>query len=73
MKPDKESRQCYQDRCKTCLSKPQVVTVTRLKKGLKELDPGVLKPIPERYEAAYGEGSWNYYLDDYAKAREKME
>jgi hypothetical protein len=37
------------------------------------LDPGVLKPIPERYEAAYGEGSWNYYLDDYAKAREKME
>jgi len=50
---------------------PQVVTVTRLKNGLKELDPAVLKPMPERYEAAYGEGSWNYYLEEYAKAVER--
>ena len=40
---------------------------------LEELDPAVLKRILERYEVAYREGSWNYYLDDYAKAREKME
>jgi len=50
---------------------PQIVAVTRLKNGLKELDPSVLKPLPERYEAVYGEGSWNYYLDDYAKAIER--
>ena len=50
---------------------PQIVTVTRLKNGLKELDPSVLKPLPERYEATNGEGSWNYYLEDYAEAVER--
>ncbi len=50
---------------------PQIAAVTRLKNGLKELDPSFRKPLPERYEAVYGEGSWNYYLDDYAKAVER--
>jgi len=50
---------------------PQVIAVTRLKNGLKELDPSFRKPMPERYEAANGEGSWDYYLDDYAKAVER--
>ena len=38
---------------------------------LEELDPAVLKPMLEKYEVAYGEGSWNYYRDDYAKAVER--
>ena len=54
-----------------CLRKPQVVTVARLKNRLKELDPAVLKPILERYEVAYREGSWNYYRNDHAKAVER--
>jgi hypothetical protein len=50
---------------------PQVIIVTRLKGGLKELDPAFRKPMPERFDAANGEGSWQYYLDDYAKAIER--
>jgi hypothetical protein len=50
---------------------PQIAAVTRLKNGLKELDPAFRKPLPERYEAAYGEGSWNHYLEDYAEAIER--
>ncbi len=46
---------------------PQYLTVTRLKAGLKELDPAFRKPLPERYNAVYGEGTWDYYLADYAK------
>ena len=46
---------------------PQYITVTRLKAGLKELDESFRKPLPERYNAAYGEGAWDYYLGDYAK------
>jgi len=47
---------------------PQYTVVSRLKAGLKELDPSFRKPLPERYNATYGEGSWDYYLADYAKA-----
>lgn len=46
---------------------PQMVTVTRLKGGLKELDPSFRKPFPERYAAANGAGSWEIFLSDYAK------
>jgi hypothetical protein len=50
---------------------PQVIAVTRLKNGLKELDPSFRKPLPERFEATNGEGSWNNYLEDYAEAVER--
>jgi hypothetical protein len=46
---------------------PQIIIVTRLKGGLKELDPSFRKPFPERFNAANGEGSWKAYLEDYAK------
>ena len=44
---------------------PQIVTVTRLKGGLKELDPSNKKPIAERYNAIYGDGAWNDYLKNF--------
>ena len=50
---------------------PQIVTVTRLKEGLKELASDFRKPLPERYNAAYGAGSWEAYLADYAKYVER--
>jgi hypothetical protein len=50
---------------------PQVVTVTRLKDGLKELADDYRKPMPERYNAAYGAGSWDTYLADYSKCVER--
>ena len=46
---------------------PQMITVTRLKGGLKELADGYRKPLPERYNAANGAGSWDNYLADYSK------
>lgn len=50
---------------------PQIATVTRLKAGLKELDPSFRKPFVERYNAIYGEGAWDYWLADYAACVEK--
>ena len=50
---------------------PQITTVTRLKNGLKELDGSYRKPFRERYAAANGEGSWNAFLEEYAKNVEK--
>ncbi len=49
---------------------PQLSLVTRLKAGLKELSDNYRKPLPERFNAVNGEGAWNYYLIDYAKAIE---
>jgi len=46
---------------------PQIITVTRLKGGLKELADGYRKPLPERFNTANGAGSWENYLADYAK------
>ena len=46
---------------------PQIITVTRMKDGLKELGDDYRKPLPERYNAAYGAGSWDTYLADYSK------
>ena len=50
---------------------PQILTVTRLKAGLKELDASYRKPMSERYNSANGEGSWNYWLEEYARNVEK--
>lgn len=49
---------------------PQLVTVARLKDGLKELSESYRKPMAERYEAAHGAGSWTRYLADYGNAIE---
>ncbi len=49
---------------------PQFTTVTRLKGGLKELSENFRKPMPERYDAINGAGSWTQYLADYANAIE---
>ncbi len=49
---------------------PQIVTVNRLKNGLKELSTDFRKPMPERYNEVHGGGSWSLYLADYAKAIE---
>ena len=45
---------------------PEFITVNRLKNGLKELSDGYRKPFPERYEKTYGEGSWKYFLLEFA-------
>jgi len=46
---------------------PQIVTVNRMKDGLKELADGYRKSVADRYNAAYGEGAWDTYLADYSK------
>jgi len=50
---------------------PQIVTVTRLKEGLKEMADGYRKPTPERFNIAYGAGAWDTYLADYSKYVER--
>jgi hypothetical protein len=50
---------------------PQFITATRLKGGLKELEPGFRKPLPERYNSANGAGSFDTYIADLAKYVEK--
>jgi hypothetical protein len=50
---------------------PQIISVTRLKAGFKELADGYRKSTAERYNAAYGAGSWDMYLSDYSKYVEK--
>lgn len=46
---------------------PEYVTVNRLKNGLKELSDNYRKPMPERFETSFGEGSWKYFLQEFAK------
>ena len=46
---------------------PEFLNVTRLKNGYKELADGYRKSPPERFNMAYGAGSWDNYLADYAK------
>jgi hypothetical protein len=48
----------------------QIISVNRLKGGLKELDLSFRKPMRERFNAANGDGSWKTYLEEYAKAVE---
>ena len=50
---------------------PSLVYVSRLKEGLKELDAGFRKPMPERYAAVNGANSWAGYLKDYSNIVEK--
>ena len=50
---------------------PQLVTVSRLKEGLKELDEGFRKPFPERYATANGANSWTDFMKDYNNAVER--
>ncbi|MGN6164870.1 MAG: hypothetical protein ACTHOF_10050 [Flavisolibacter sp.] len=50
---------------------PEITTVTRLKQGLKEMEPGFRKPTPVRFNDVNGDGSWTKYLDDYAKYVER--
>ncbi len=50
---------------------PQIITVSRLKAGLKELENNYRMPTPERYNKANGDGSWNKYLEDFAKNVER--
>ena len=47
---------------------PGLITVNRLKTGLKELAVGFRKPMAERYDAVHGAGAWDTYLKDYADA-----
>lgn len=46
---------------------PEYVIVNRMKNGLKELSEDYRKPLPERYNAVYGEGTWKYWLQDFTK------
>ncbi len=50
---------------------PEILTVARLKAGLKEMAADYRKPFPERYTAANGEGSWQTFQDEFAKNVEK--
>jgi len=50
---------------------PQVILVSRLKNGLKELEKDYRKPMKERYDAANGAGAWDTYLKVYADCVEK--
>jgi hypothetical protein len=50
---------------------PQIVTVSRLKEGLKELDSSFRKPFPERYNEANGANAWMNFMKDYSNAVER--
>jgi len=45
---------------------PQISIVTRLKAGLKELEPNYRKSFAERYNDANGAGAWEQYQKDFA-------
>lgn len=49
---------------------PQVILVSRLKNGLKELEKDYSKPMKERYNTANGAGAWDAYLKLYAECVE---
>ncbi len=50
---------------------PGFLVVTRLKGGLKELATGYRKPLPERYDAANGEGSFELYTQKFEASVER--
>lgn len=47
---------------------PGFIIVTRLRDGLKELASDYRKPITERFNDAYGAGSYDAWLKDYSEA-----
>jgi hypothetical protein len=51
---------------------PQFSIVTRYKQGLKEREDGFRKPFKERYEAMYGEDSWDAVADMFQNNMDKM-
>lgn len=55
----------------TASGEPGVITVTRLRAGLKELADGYRKPMNERYNDVYGAGAFDTWLKDYADAVER--
>lgn len=50
---------------------PQIITVTRMKAGLKEMDESFRKPFPARYNEVNGSNSWTDFLKTYADAVER--
>jgi len=50
---------------------PGYITVTRLKQGLKEVADGFRKPLPERYNAANGDGAFDTFLKNFSDAVER--
>ena len=55
----------------TASGDPGLITVTRLRAGLKELADGYRKPLNERYNDVYGAGTFDTWLKDYADAVER--
>ena len=49
---------------------PQLVTVSRMKGGLKELADDFRKPMAERYDTVNGAGSWDKLMEEYAECME---
>ena len=47
---------------------PQLITVLRMKDGLKELASDYRKPMPERYNAVNGPNSWDDYVKDFSSS-----
>ncbi len=47
---------------------PEIIMVTRLKGGLKEMADDFRKPMAERFNGVHGAGAWSTYLSDYADA-----
>ncbi|MGL2964241.1 hypothetical protein ACSVH2_10525 [Flavobacterium sp. RSB2_4_14] len=43
---------------------PQLSIVTRYKTGWKERETGFLKPMKERYDAIYGEGAYQEWMEE---------
>ncbi len=51
---------------------PQFTMATRYKQGLKEREDGFRKPLKERYEAMYGQDSWDAVSEVYQNYTEKI-
>ncbi|HYK76462.1 MAG TPA: hypothetical protein VEV16_05765 [Daejeonella sp.] len=50
---------------------PSITLALRMKAGLKEMADGYRKPLPERYNAIYGAGAFDKYLQKFADIVEK--
>ncbi|SMO54474.1 hypothetical protein [Solitalea koreensis] len=50
---------------------PSFTIVYRMKNGLKEMAEGYRKPLPERYNALYGAGSFDSFTQKFADVVEK--
>jgi len=50
----------------------QYIIVNRYKEGLKERDPGFMKPMNERFEAANGSGAFEKWQNDISESTENV-